>query len=227
MAFKLNSVVPWGRNLEEYRRMFALSTSDMEKRIISFGDGPASFNSEMTRLGKRVVSVDPVYQFSRDDITLRIAETREKVMEQVMENTDHFVWKFIRNANELERTRLAAMQTFLDDFEEGRQQGRYIQHALPERTSFADQTFELAISSHFLLLYSALGLGFHLQSIDEMLRVSPEVRIFPILNLQAQPSEVLDDIIKHYQTDYAVSTEQVEYEFQKNGNQMLVIKPKP
>lgn len=33
MAFKLNSVVPWGRNLNEYRLMFQLSDSDMSKKL--------------------------------------------------------------------------------------------------------------------------------------------------------------------------------------------------
>lgn len=33
MAFKLDSVVPWGRNLEEYRLMFQLDDSDMSKKI--------------------------------------------------------------------------------------------------------------------------------------------------------------------------------------------------
>ncbi len=44
MAFQLNSVVPWGRNLAEYRLMFELSDEDMKKKIAGFGDGPASFN---------------------------------------------------------------------------------------------------------------------------------------------------------------------------------------
>ena len=40
MAFKLDSVVPWGRNLSEYRSMFCLTDEDMRKRIAGFGDGP-------------------------------------------------------------------------------------------------------------------------------------------------------------------------------------------
>lgn len=47
MAFKLNSVVPWGRNMEEYRQMFQLDDNDMSKKIASFGDGPASFNLKL------------------------------------------------------------------------------------------------------------------------------------------------------------------------------------
>jgi len=50
MAFELSKVVPWGRTLEEYKTMFKLSPEDLKTTIASFGDGPASFNVEMTKL---------------------------------------------------------------------------------------------------------------------------------------------------------------------------------
>ena len=63
MAFELKNTVPWGRTLEEYKGIFSLSDKDLDKKIISFGDGPASFNSEMTELGKSVLSSDPNISF--------------------------------------------------------------------------------------------------------------------------------------------------------------------
>ena len=54
IAFLLDSVVPWGRNLDEYRCMFRLSDDDMKKRIAGFGDGPASFNFEATKQGYNI-----------------------------------------------------------------------------------------------------------------------------------------------------------------------------
>ena len=36
MAFKLSSVVPWGRNLDEYKEMFLLTDTDMKKKIAGF-----------------------------------------------------------------------------------------------------------------------------------------------------------------------------------------------
>ncbi len=45
---KLENVVPWGRSLAEYQAMFALSEEELQKRILGCGDGPASFNAEMT-----------------------------------------------------------------------------------------------------------------------------------------------------------------------------------
>ncbi|MDD5151621.1 MAG: hypothetical protein PHC28_14280 [Flavobacterium sp.] len=226
MSFELKNVVPWGRNLEEYTKIFKLNDTDINGKLISFGDGPASFNSEMAKLGKTVISLDPIYQFSKTELKLRIDQTKETVIEQMRINQDNFVWKNIKSVEELEQIRMDAMANFVDDFELGKEQGRYIHHELPNPTIYDDLTFDLGLSSHFLFLYSQLGLDFHIQSITEMLRICKEIRIFPILNLNAEKSEVFDGIINHFNSDFVVSIESVDYEFQKNGNEMLVIKRK-
>ncbi len=224
MAFELKNTVPWGRNLDEYKNMFSLTDSDLNKRIISFGDGPASFNYEMTLKGKDVTSVDPVYKFSEDELKQRIEETKDIVIEQTQNNLNNFIWTTIMNVKELERIRLSAMENFLQDFEKGKNEHRYINHELPNLTEFKEKTFDIALSSHFLILYSQLGLDFHIASIKEMLRVANEIRIFPLLNLDAVKSEVLDGIIEYFQSDCIITIDLVDYEFQKGGNQMLKIK---
>jgi hypothetical protein len=226
MAFELKNTVPWGRNLDEYKSMFKLTGSDLNKRIISFGDGPASFNYEMTLLGKSVISIDPIYQFSTTDLKIRIKETKDIVIEQTKNNLQNFVWTKIKTINELEQIRLSAMENFLQDFENGKKESRYVNHEMPNKTDFDSLTFDLALSSHFLILYSQLGLKFHISSLTEMLRVALEIRIFPILNLDAKRSELLDNLIKHFEKDFIVTIEKVDYEFQKNGNEMLTIKRK-
>ena len=118
------------------------------------------------------------------------------------------------------------MDNFLIDFELGKTENRYVNHEMPDKTSFGDLTFDLGLSSHFLILYSQLGLDFHISSINEMLRIAKEVRIFPILNLDAKKSELLDKLIRHFQMNFIVDIEKVDYEFQKNGNEMLTIKRK-
>jgi len=226
MAFELKNVVPWGRSLEEYIKIFKLTDSDLNTRIISFGDGPASFNSEMKQLDKTVVSLDPIYQFTKAELKQRIDETKETVIAQMRANQENFVWKDIKNVDQLEQIRIGAMSVFLDDFEKGKEQQRYIYHELPNLTKYNSQEFNLGLSSHFLILYSQLGIDFHIQSITEMLRICKEIRIFPILNLNATKSEVLEGIITYFKSDFDVTIATSDYEFQKNGNQMLVIKRK-
>ena len=52
--------------------MFNLTSDDLERKILGCGDGPASFNAELTELGGNIISVDPIYFFSADQIRQRI-----------------------------------------------------------------------------------------------------------------------------------------------------------
>ncbi len=102
---KLDSVVPWGRSFEEYRSIFALSEDDLQKRLLGCGDGPACFNAELTQRGGNVVSVDPVYQFSGDQIRSRIDEVYSQIMSQMEQNADNYIWESIKDVAELGKVR--------------------------------------------------------------------------------------------------------------------------
>ena len=183
MPFTLHDVVPWGRSYEEYLRMFALEEPDLRLRIIGCADGPASFNAEATRRGARVVSCDPLYTFAAAAVRERIDATAPEILEQTRKNAATFVWNTIASVEELGIIRKAAMATFLDDYERGLEERRYVAAALPD-LPFPDGTFDLALCSHFLFLYSErLGGDFHVEAARELCRVAAEVRIFPLLSL--------------------------------------------
>lgn len=224
MAFTLDRVVPWGRSFEEYVRMFDLTETDLKAKILGCGDGPASFNSEMKEHGNNVVSIDPIYQFSTEQIQGRIKTTYERIMTQLLQNTDSFVWEIITSPEKLGRMRMAAMRKFLTDFEQGKQEGRYLTEKLPS-LPFEDNEFDIALCSHFLFLYTEhLSLDFHYASISEMCRVAKEVRIFPLLDLGGVKSKYLDSIFSEFtEAGYTVEITQVDYEFQRGGNQMMKI----
>ena len=221
--FTLDQVVPWGRSFEEYRRMFALTDADLNRRIVGCGDGPASFNAEATRRGHRVVSCDPIYRFGCSQIQERIAATCDQVLDQTRANADEFVWAdSIRSIEELGHVRMTAMRTFLDDYESGKREGRYLDAELPT-LPFENGSFDLGLCSHFLFLYSVqLGETFHRAALHEMCRVAAEVRVFPLLALGSERSPFVnrcaDDLT---QSGYRVTIEEVPYEFQRGGNQMM------
>jgi hypothetical protein len=222
---KLKEVVPWGRTFKEYQLMFALTQADLELRILGCGDGPASFNAEGAALGHSVVSVDPIYEFTVEQNKQRVQETYESVISQVRQNSHRYIWKNFQDADELGQARLAAMERFLLDYETGKREGRYCNQSLPN-LEFTDHQFELCLCSHLLFLYSDhLSLEFHLASIAELLRVSQEVRIFPLLKLDGEPCPYLKTIIEELSNqEFDVQTQAVAYEFQKGGNQMLKVK---
>lgn len=224
MSVKYESIVPWGRSFQEYVNMFNLTFDDLDKSILSCGDGPASFNSTMKKNGKTVVSVDPVYNLNRRTIEKKIEETYETVMGQTRDNEDKFVWSTVKDVEELGKIRMAAMREFLSDYETGKIENRYIPEELPY-LPFENNQFELTLSSHFLFLYTEnLSLDFHLNSINEMLRVSKEVRIFPLLDMNAVPSSYIPYVVESL-TKKGCKVEKigVNYEFQKGGNSMLKI----
>lgn len=223
-AFRLNNVVPWGRNFSEYASMFQLTQSDKAKKIAGFGDGPASFNFEATQNGYSVTSIDPLYQFSKQEISQRIAQTRIEVMQQMKENSADYVWKNIRSLSELEEVRMTAMKVFLNDYEAGKSENRYICCELPERTPFFGDAFDIGLSSHFLLMYTELGYNFHIKAISEMLRVCKEIRIFPIIDLAGNCSKLADDVISYFSKSYSAEILKTDYEFQKGGDKLLIIK---
>ncbi len=227
MAFTLDKVVPWGRTFDEYIAMFDLSDDDLKQRILGCGDGPAAFNAELTRRGGRVISIDPVYAFDCEQISSRIAETYDTVLSQLNQNREDYVWTSITSVEELGRIRMAAMGSFLADYEAGTDEGRYIEGELPT-LPFENESFELALSSHFLFLYSAhLSTDFHLQALQEMLRVAREVRVFPLLALDGKSSPYMEEILKYlHENGFDTEIRCVSYEFQQGGNEMLVIKGK-
>jgi hypothetical protein len=222
--FMLDQIVPWGRSFDEYRRMFALTEHEFGLRLLGCGDGPASFNAEATRRGAQVVSCDPIYRYDARQIQARISATCDEILTQTRENVDEFVWTSIRSVDELGRERMAAMKEFLEDYPRGRAAGRYIDAELPN-LPFADQSFDLALCSHFLFLYSEqLGEVFHLSAIREMSRVAAEVRIVPLLALGATPSPFVAPAAEDCRAQgFHVSIEDVPYEFQRGGNQMMRI----
>jgi hypothetical protein len=225
MAIKYDSVVPWGRSYHEYTGMFSLTEADLNKSILGCGDGPAGFNSAMNRNGKKMVSVDPIYQLTANEIEKRIDETCQTVISQTKLNQDKFIWTTIKNVEELAEIRMTAMKEFLSDYEIGRNEKRYVYAELPV-LPFSNNQFDLALSSHFLFLYSDnLSLDFHIQAINEILRVSGEVRIFPLLDVNAIRSPYVEKVIEYYSNmNYSVNELKVNYEFQKGGNTMLRIK---
>lgn len=107
--------------------------------------------------------------------------------------------------DDLARVRMAAMTVFLEDYDTGKANGRYVDAEMPT----------LPFGDH----------AFHLSAIKEMSRVAAEVRIFPLLTLSGEPSRFVDVARQHLlECGYEVTMEAVAYEFQRGGNRMMRIR---
>jgi hypothetical protein len=220
----LTSVIPWGRSFDEYRRMFALTGHDLLGHVLGVGDGPASFNAEATALGHCVTSADPIYAFSADEIRSRIAACYDTVLAHARAEAHRFVWTDFPTPEALGAARLAAMERFLADYDRGRKERRYVPAALPN-LPFPSGRFSLCLCSHLLFLYSGhLDLAFHVDSIQNMLHVAAEARIFPLLDLTGTPSRHVGPVMDALRRGgWEPQVRHVPYEFQRGGNQMMVV----
>jgi len=222
MAITYDSVKPWGRLFSEYVGMFALTPDNLQGRILGCGDGPASFNAEATAKGHQVISVDPIYAMSAAQIEQRVNETWEAIVEQMRGHMQDFVWTKFSSLEEVRDARLKAMRMFLDDFEQGKREGRYLDASLPD-LPFEDKQFDLGLCSNFLFLYSDhLSTDFHIAAIQEMCRVAREVRIFPLQGLDNQESVHLVPVMEAMQAaGWKAKRVRVDYEFHRGSDHML------
>jgi hypothetical protein len=220
MGIALDQVILWGRSLDEYIGMFDLRPDDLDLSILDCASGPASFNAEMTRQGGRVISCDPSYIFSPQELARRIEETFPSILSKVEAAQDTYVWREIASPAQLGEVRMTAMRRFLEDFASPKD--RYVVASLPN-LPFAHQRFDLALCSHFLFTYSTqFSVDFHVASILDMCRVASEVCVFPLLDTTGIPSALLDPVIEELsQRGYHCEIRSVPYEFQRGGNTLL------
>lgn len=194
--------------------MFDLSPDDLDLRILDCAAGPSSFNAELSQRGGNVVSCDPIYQFTGEQIESRIEENR-----------DRYVWGSAQNPKAIVERRMDTMRRFLGDYPLGLRQGRYHAVGLP-LLPFRMDSFGLALCSHFLFTYSQLlSLEFHILSVMELCRVGGEARIFPLLDISGEPSAHLKPFLEELESQgYHAQVRPVPYEFQIGGNEMLSVR---
>lgn len=204
--------------------MFDLGESELSGSILGVGDGPASFNMELAAQGYSVVSVDPIYQFTREEIARRVQEIAPVIAEQLTKHSANYVWREFSDVEHLVRSRLDAMDKFLGDFDDGKRSGRYVASALPQ-LPFLENSFDLAVCSHFLFLYDdMLDVPFHLSSVTTLCRVAKEVRIFPVMDQKGAESKALRPVLDALaSTGYDWELRKVSYCFQSGADCMLVI----
>ncbi len=222
--FDLGGVVPWGRRFDEYEAFFALKDIAPGASILDAGGGPASFAAEAAAQGSDVTASDPIYAYSGDDIRRRFDEAAVAMRAGMRLASHRFRWNFYGSEERVHQRRRDALDLFLADFARYGAR-RYVPASLPE-LPFADNEFNLALSSHFLFLYGdELDGAFHMAAVRELMRVAREVRIFPLINLDGRPSSHLPVVIRDLERDgFEPELVPVPFEFQIGATQMLRVK---
>ena len=112
MRTKLEKVIPWGRSMDEYIRMFSLRTHEQTLSILDCASSASSFNYEMYRQNYKVISCDPIYTFSPQQIAKRINEVYPVIIGGIDSSRDDYVWRDISSVKELGQMRQNIIQNF-------------------------------------------------------------------------------------------------------------------
>ena len=223
---ELKDIVLIGRTFDEYYRMFELSNINFkDEKILDVASGVSSFCSEANSKGYNVTASDKIYNFSAKEIEEKCISDLKMVMEKLPLVADLYKWEFFKDIDALKKKRERAYKLFVKDFKE--KGGRQYIATEYSQTKFLDDEFTISLISHFLFMYDEhLDYEFHKRTLSEIIRVtSKEIRIFPIVNLKGKRSLFIEKLMEDREfKDYEKGIKKVDYEFVKDGNEMMAIK---
>jgi hypothetical protein len=221
----LSRIVFIGRTFEEYMSMFNLSKEELKgKKILDCPAGACSFTAKANQLGADVTATDIAYYHPFEQLAQKGFEDIEHAMLNMEKAQSNYVWDYFRTVEGLRNHRMQALDDCSNDMKQF--PNRYIPAVLP-KLPFKNKEFDLTLSAHLLFMYAdRLDYNFHLQSIQELLRVTKEeIRIFPLVDLSCKRYEHIDKLLDYIQSQ-GYTTEEIlaRYEFQQGANTMLRIK---
>ena len=226
MTLKLENIAITGRIFEEYSSFFDLKLEDLkDKKILDCPSGVSSFVSTANKNDVDVTGVDLIYEFDKESIE----EQGYKTIEKIYQDTswmDVYKMDFYKTKENHRNHRETALKTFVQDYNST----NYVFAKLPN-LPFKNKEFDIALSSHLLFVYdNILDYEFHKNSILEMLRVSKEVRIFPLVDFKNSKvgeeknfSPFLYQILDELSKDFKCEIIKTDFEFQPRANFYLSI----
>ncbi|MDI9358000.1 MAG: hypothetical protein QM528_03525 [Phycisphaerales bacterium] len=187
--FALQNIAFVGRTFKQLCELFDIKDiKSLEgKKVLDCPGGPSGLNRYFKDHQIHCVSVDPLYNLDIKDVSnigkrdVDLCDNSLHAVEKVSKIPVSF--DFFKESHN-------ARQVFIDDFELGKAEGRYVVGQLP-KLSFKDKSFDIALSANLLFLYAPKSVGgisadentpldyqWHLDSILELMRIAKqEVRI--------------------------------------------------
>jgi uncharacterized UPF0146 family protein len=219
----IKKFVLWGHHLKDYKEMFDLVESDLQRKIVEFGAGVTSFNLEMQQLGHHVTSCDHLFSMSKKALASYVDDIFDTTVNKMKANESEYNWKSHASLTELIEMRRQGIDAFFKDYEIGKADKRYMPITNNAPLPFDDFNFGLALITHHLFVnYDDKALEEHVSIIQEMIRIAGEVRIFPLLDKFGRISPLLGPVmLALQQSNLGVEVRQVDSQLQKAGNAML------
>lgn len=222
MTIPYRDILLWGHSFDAYTRMFKLSDEDLKSKILDCCSGPSSFNAILTSKGGHVISTDPLFSLHKKQLEARIENVFQEMLEIVEAHKQRFTWDEIQSPKELAKIRRENIQIFLDDFDKGVKEGRYIT-ATPPDLHFKHYQFDLALCSHYFFANCPdQSTDFHVKAVANLCDIAKEVRIFPLLDSTGEIPKIVGPVTQGlHQAGLGVEIKASPYKFQEKGNAML------
>ena len=212
------------RSFGEYEAMFGLGGDDLRGRLLDCPGGASSFTAHASALGALVTAVDPVYAMPIPVLQGLVKKESDRGSAHTAAGVDRYRWDFYGDLEGHRQMRARSAAIFSHDIDEHPE--RYLAASLPD-LPFGDRQFDVVVSSHFLFTYAdRLDADFHVAALIELLRVcSREVRVFPLLDQAGRrPGAMIGAVLSRLtRQGIEVKVQEVAYEFQRGGNEMLVM----
>ena len=224
----IDRIAFFGRTYAEYIDLFGLEEEALSiGRVLDCPGGASSFALEAINKGHDVTACDILYNHGATDLFEKGKKDIAHVFERFDEAAYLYEWNYYHNKEEVMSLRKKALELFVEDFSCA-PEGRYISAGLPS-LPFPERMFSLVLSAHFLFLYGdRLDMDFHKACLLELVRVcSGEVRIFPLVGLNAKPYPHMDEIL-HFLAVKGIQTDivKVPFEFQRGADSMMRLRQK-
>lgn len=211
----LDRIMVTSRDFGEYLMMFGLDEQTiLTLDILDCPGGASDFAARLRERSGRVVSVDPLYGSSPDQVATTVSEDLNRGLARAVEALELYDFSWTDGLHRYVERRQRAAQRFLADFTEDRARGGhgYVDAALPN-LPFPDSAFDLALVPNLLFTYADLfDRRWHLDAVRELMRVSAEVRIHPLAESTGMPYSELD-LLRSELAEYGIRTEVLSSEY--------------
>ena len=212
------------RSFEEYCRMFMLEDElPRHGNILDVAAGASSFTAELCKRGYEAFACDPLYKLTPDAMLKHGLQELELASSKLAAKQHAFVWKDYASLQEHDEIRHDSLQQFITHYQQEKNSDdttsqhtyplkklavsdeknsgyfRYMAGALP-KLPYADKSFELVCCNHFLFLYQEqFDASFHLEALQEMLRVTKQggrIVVYPLVGFRNERYPELPQLIE-------------------------------
>lgn len=219
----MHTRMSFGYGMKDYEKLFHLEDTDWTKKILEVTDKLSLCNYESMKKHYSMTTLFPYFSLSKNGLRnhLEVCFESEK---HAMLLEKHLIESHIpQELAEYFSCQKADTETFLGDYPLGKKQGRYVDFEEVSELPFQDFQFELGLVFYYFFPdLEQKDTSFYVAMIRELVRISEEVRIFPLLNDIGESSPLLGPLLLSLQQQgFGVEVKQVTHPDYPKGNAIL------